>query len=479
LRLSQIIDAPRDVEIKGITADSRQVRDGYLFAALPGSKANGQSFIDDALMHGAAAILAGEGASLPKGSNAILITNNNPRKALSTVAAKYYGQQPRVIAAVTGTSGKTSTVTFTQQLWQLADITQSASLGTLGVRAPGLVRSGSLTTPDTVSLHAELADLAAVGITHLAMEASSHGLDQFRLDAVNVSAAGYTNLSRDHLDYHDSMESYFAAKARLFSDVLKPGGMAVLNADDDYFERLSAICNKAGHKVVAFGAKGADIRLVSATARPWGQDITIAAMGKTIDVTVPLVGRFQIMNALLAAGLVAANDSDLMMVLPLLAQLQGVPGRLQLVKGHPKNAAIYVDYAHKPAAVEAVLNTLRPHTEGKLVCLLGCGGDRDAGKRPIMGKIAADLADVVIVTDDNPRSEDPALIRAAVMQGAPDAKEIAGRREAIEWAVRQLQEGDVLVVAGKGHESGQIIGNVVEPFDDVEEVQKAISKLEA
>lgn len=474
MRLSNLVDAPHDAEITGITADSRQVRRGYLFAALPGTKADGASYIGDALMHGASVILAPKGTALPEGSNAILLESENTRFDLAQIATKFYPQQPDVIAAVTGTSGKTSTVSFTQQLWHLFGITQCASLGTLGVRGPGLVRSGSLTTPDTVSLHAALADMAAVGITHLAMEASSHGLDQYRLHGVRITAAGYTNLSRDHLDYHADMDTYFEAKAKLFTDVLKPNGIAVLNADDDYFERLEHICLRNNHKVIAYGKKGEDIRILEHDLRPHGQALKLFVQGQTFDVEIPLVGEFQIMNALCALGLVLAGDGEPETLAPLLSQLRGVPGRLQLVSGHPAGAAIYVDYAHKPAAVEAVLNTLRPHTTGRLFCLLGCGGNRDAGKRPIMGRIAAGLSDVVVITDDNPRFEDPKDIRAAIMEGAPDAMEIPGRREAIEWAVSQLEEGDVLVIAGKGHEQGQIIGDKVEPFDDVKEAERAI-----
>lgn len=480
MQLSLITDINSDLDITGITADSRQVREGYLFAALPGSTANGQQFIEDAIMHGARVVLAGEGAVLPAGSDVLLITDKNPRKALAIMAAKYYAQQPNHIAAVTGTSGKTSTVTFAQQLWELAGIQGSASLGTLGVRGPGLIRSGSLTTPDTVSLHAELADLSAAGVTHLAMEASSHGLDQFRLDGVEVSVAGYTNLSRDHLDYHTDMDSYFTAKSRLFSDILREGGTAVLNADDEYFPKLKAITEKAGRKILSFGEQGEDIRIVSVSTQPMGQDVRLEVFGSEYTVTIPLVGRFQLMNVLLALGIVLAGGEDADAIVPLLAQLQGVPGRLQLVPGHPQGAAIYVDYAHKPAAVEAVLNTLRPHTEGRLICLLGCGGNRDAGKRPIMGKIASEMADLAIITDDNPRHEDASAIRAAMMVGADEAKgakEIGGRGEAIAWAIQDLKKGDVLVIAGKGHEKGQIIGDTVEPFDDVEEAQKSINKI--
>ncbi len=474
--LSKLTDTPRDMEITGITADSRAVRPGYLFAALPGSKANGTSYIEDAIMHGAVAVIAPKGTKLPENNNVLLFEEENPRKELGRIASCFYMHQPDIIVAVTGTSGKTSTVSFAQQLWTLFGITQSASLGTLGVRAPGIAKYGSLTTPDTVALHAQLADLAAAGVTHLAMEASSHGLDQYRLDAVNITAAGYTNLSRDHLDYHQTMEKYLTAKARLFSEILKHSGRAVLNADDEFFGYMAKICKDSGHKIISYGEKGEDIRLLKRTLKPEGQHVSLSVFGEKIDVTIPLVGHFQVMNALCALGLVLAGDGDAGIITPLLSQLQGVPGRLQLVPGHP-NAAIYVDYAHKPGAVEAVLNTLRPHTKGRLICLLGCGGNRDAGKRPIMGRIASGLSDLVIVTDDNPRHEDPATIRAAVLEGAPDAEEIGDRREAIHWAISQLKKGDVLVIAGKGHEQGQIIGDVVEPFDDVQVAKQAIKHL--
>ncbi len=477
MQLSQLINAGYDAQVEGLTADSRQVRPGYLFAALPGSKADGGSYINDALMHGATIILAKTGTKLPADAKATLIESDNPRKELALLASEFYRLQPDVIVAVTGTSGKTSTVSFTQQLWNLFGISQAASLGTLGMRAPGMMKSGSLTTPDTVSLHATMADIAAAEITHLAMEASSHGLDQYRLDGVRVSAAGYTNLSRDHLDYHADMEEYFLAKARLFTEVLQRNGTAVINADDEYGDRLAVLSLKAGHKVLTYGQNGKDIRIIERSLVPSGQKLKLSVFGHDYYVVVPLVGEFQVMNALCALGLVLSGDGDAQSIVPLLSQLQGVPGRLQLVSGHPEGAAVYVDYAHKPAAVEAVLNTLRPHTKGRLVCLLGCGGDRDAGKRPIMGRIASGLSDLVIVTDDNPRSEDPAAIRAAVLEGAPDATEIGDRREAIEWAVGNLNKGDVLVIAGKGHEQGQIIGATVEPFDDVQVAQESIKKL--
>lgn len=479
MRLSQLIETDKDVDITGITSDSRQVKEGYLFAALPGTRADGAKFITDAVNHGARAVIAPESANLPDGANAVLLHTDNPRLALAHAAAKFYALQPDVIAAVTGTSGKTSTVSFVQQLWTLYGITQCASMGTLGVRAPGVTRSGSLTTPDTVSLHAALADLAAAKISHLAMEASSHGLDQYRLHGVRVSAAGYTNLTRDHLDYHPDMDHYFAAKTKLFTEVLQRNGIAVLNADDEYYQKLSHLCLKNGHKIISYGEEGDDIRLLERTLCPGGQQVKLYVMGHEIDVLIPLVGRFQVMNALCALGLVLAGDGDAETVAPLLSQLRGVPGRLELVPGHPTGAAVYVDYAHKPAAVEAVLNTLRPHTDGRLFCVIGCGGNRDAGKRPIMGRIASGLSDVVVITDDNPRHEKPADIRAAMIEGAPDAKEIGDRREAINWAISELREGDVLVIAGKGHEQGQIIGDTVQPFDDVAEAKQAIEDVKA
>ena len=478
MQITELIKTDKEVDITSVTSDSRQAKKGSLFAALPGNKAKGSDFIADAIMHGASAILYGEGEELPKNvdSNIVFIPSKNVRLDFAHVVSKFYKKQPENIVAVTGTSGKTSTVSFVQQLWNLSGIEKCASLGTLGLRAPGLKRYASLTTPGTQALHADLADLAASNITHLAMEASSHGLDQYRLDGVTVSAAAYTNLSRDHLDYHSDMEEYFEAKARLFSEVLEDGGVAVINADDEYAERLSEICKKAGHDVLSYGKNGQDIKLLSRTPKPHGQDIKFTIHGKEYEVTLPLVGDFQVMNALCALGLIIATGGEADKFVPLLGQLQGVSGRVQLVPGH-KQAAVYVDYAHKPAALEAVLNTLRPHTENKLYCVFGCGGNRDPGKRAMMGGIAQNLADVVVVTDDNPRYEDADKIRAEILTACPDAKEVGDRAEAIDWAVGQLGEGDVLVVAGKGHEHGQIVGDTVLIFDDTEEVEKAIEKV--
>lgn len=465
--------------VNGVTSDSRQVRKGYLFAALPGSKTSGLDYISDAIQHGASFVLTSKIPEIQSDlfSNIVFIVDSNPRKAFAQIAAKFYKSQPENIVAVTGTSGKTSTVSFVQQLWHLSGNKKCASLGTLGVSGPGLRRYGSLTTPDTQSLHAELADLAAVGVTHLAMEASSHGLDQYRLDGVKVKAAAYTNLSRDHLDYHSDMNSYFKAKSRLFSEVMMKDSVSVVNADDDYAEELVKISQQYGHKVISFGYNADNIKIHERTAKPGGQDVCFSIDGEDYNITLPLVGEFQVMNALCALGLVLSLDDNAKKYVPLLEDLRGVAGRLQYISGH-KKGAVYVDYAHKPAALEAVLNTLRPHTEGDLVCLFGCGGNRDPGKRSLMGKIANQLADKVIVTDDNPRYEDPALIRKQILETAPSAIEIADRAEAIQKAVNELNEGDVLVVAGKGHEHGQIIGETVHIFDDVDEVEKAIQSLQ-
>ena len=475
MRLSALSDTYRgdpDPDILGLTADSRQVKRGFLFAALPGVKTDGAQFIDAAVKNGAVAVLARKGTKVPAGI--ALLEVDNPHRTASLLAAKFYGRQPENVAAVTGTNGKTSTAHFTQQIWAAMGH-ESASLGTLGVRGAGLDKSGALTTPDPVSLHAALAELADAGVTHLAMEASSHGLDQFRLDGVKIYAAGFTNITRDHLDYHEGMDDYLAAKARLFADILPAGGVAVLNADVSEFEDLKKICVTRGVKIIGYGQKGREIKLLRRTAIPDGQELLIDVGGKEYDVTLPLVGSFMAMNALCAMGLVMAGGVSAEKIVPLMEKLQGAPGRLQLVGGHPAGAAVYVDYAHTPDALENILKALRPHTDGRLFCIVGCGGDRDPGKRPIMGRLADDLADVAIITDDNPRSEDPAKVRAAMMAVTKRAREIGGRREAIRTAVKELEKGDVLVIAGKGHEQGQIIGARVEPFDDVEEARAAIA----
>ena len=472
--------------LKGLTQDSRAVKQGYLFAAFSGTKSDGRDFIPTAIEHGATAILAAEGTQLPKGVKDVeLITDENPRKVFAKLAAEFYGRQPEHIVAITGTNGKTSTALFVQQLWDAAGY-KAASLGTLGVRTQGVVQSGSMTTPDPVALHAGLADLAAAGVTHLAIEASSHGLDQYRLDGVEIEAAGFTNLSHDHLDYHGDMDRYFAAKARLFSEVLESGSQqtsnkskcAHLNADSSQFDQLETICLDRGLKVMSYGYKGKDIKLVNVNPTARGQGLQLEVFGERSEITLPLVGEFQVMNALCALGLVLAHDLDNKnLYMEALEKLQGAPGRLQLVNGHPKGAAVYVDYAHTPDALKNVLKALRPHTQGRLVCVFGCGGDRDKAKRPVMGEVANTHADVVVVTDDNPRGENPADIRAQIMAAVPDAQEIDDRREAIHKTIQTLDEGEVLVIAGKGHEQGQVFATHTDPFDDVEEAAKAIQSL--
>jgi UDP-N-acetylmuramoyl-L-alanyl-D-glutamate--2,6-diaminopimelate ligase len=405
-----------------------------------------------------------------------LIADDDPRHALAVLAARFYGRQPKTICAVTGTNGKTSVADFTRQLWTALGH-KAASLGTLGIRAPGFSVKGALTTPDPVALHASLARLAAEGVERLAIEASSHGIEQSRLDGLTLTAAAFTNLTRDHLDYHGDMESYRAAKLRLFDALLPRGATAVLNADSPEYEVFSTLCHLRGHKVVSYGANGADFRLDEVTPRAHGQRISFAAQGKRYDSELTLVGSFQAHNALAALGLVVAAGEELAAAAAALPRIVGAPGRLQLVATHPSGAPVYVDYAHTPDALETVLRALRPHADRRLVVVFGCGGDRDRGKRPQMGRIACELADSVFITDDNPRSEDPAAIRAAIREACPHATEIGDRAEAIYRAASELTAGDVLVLAGKGHESGQIVGTTVRPFDDAEVARAAIAAI--
>ena len=411
-----------------------------------------------------------------------VVASDNPRRALAKLAARFYGRQPRCIAAVTGTNGKTSVAAFTRQIWARLGL-RAASLGTLGLIAPDRPPEPSLTTPDPVALHAQLAALAADGVDHLAMEASSHGLDQYRLDGVALTAAGFTNLTRDHLDYHKTMEAYFAAKVRLFQRVLPRQGCAVLNADSGAYPFLEAVCRRRDQRVISFGTGAADLALRDRRPSATGQHLTLSVFGATELLHLPLAGAFQALNALCALGLVIGSGAEPRSALAHLERLDGVRGRLELAATTPNGAPVYVDYAHTPDALETVLEALRPHADGRLIVVFGCGGDRDPGKRPLMGEIAARLGDHVIVTDDNPRSEDPATIRQAVLAGcaraAGDAEvaEIGERADAIAEAVAQLRRGDVLLVAGKGHEQGQIVGDVVRPFDDVTVVRAAVAAL--
>ena len=465
------------VEVLGLTADSRAVRPGYLFAALRGGETDGARFIPDALARGAVAVLAGAEAGIEQAAIGVpLIAADNPRRRLAELAACFHGAQPRIIAAVTGTSGKTSVAEFTRQIWRRGG-RRAATLGTLGVVGEGLERRLAHTTPDPVTLHETLAAIAAAGVDHLAIEASSHGLDQCRMDAVEVSAAAFTNLSQDHFDYHATAEAYLAAKLRLFEVVMAPGGTAVLNVDAPEFEPIAGVCRARGHRILTYGTGPSDLRPAAAASDNHGQRVVIEVEGRRHQVAFPLPGAFQALNALCAVGLALASGVALDQALAALPGLSGVRGRIELVARHASGAPVYVDYAHKPGALEAVLATLRPHASGRLVVVFGCGGDRDRAKRPIMGRVAMSRADRVIVTDDNPRSEDPAAIRHDILVGCGSAEEIGDRAAAIAAAVAGLAAGDVLVIAGKGHETGQIVGDAVIPFDDAEVARTTVAAL--
>jgi UDP-N-acetylmuramoyl-L-alanyl-D-glutamate--2,6-diaminopimelate ligase len=476
-RLSHLVkrDLAVDPDIAGVTADSRKVGPGFLFAALPGSKIDGAEFAAKAVAAGAVAVIAERDLDLPVPT----VASKDPRRAYALAAASFWGAQPETCVAVTGTNGKTSVAAFCRQMFAHAGRT-SASMGTLGVRisypdgTDEQVTPPGLTTPDAADVAELLSIIAGKGVTHFAMEASSHGVDQRRLDGVRLKAAGFLNLTQDHLDYHGTMEAYRAAKLRLFETLLPRGGTAVLNADSDAFPAFAAAAVCAGQTVISVGETGQGLKLLERTLLPDGQSLKIEAEGKTYDVRLPLAGGFQASNALVAAGLCRAAGLSLEEVFAGLETLEGAPGRLQRVGTGPRGGEAYVDYAHTPDGLETVLKALRPHVRGKLIVVFGAGGDRDRGKRPLMGGFAAELADVAIVTDDNPRSEVPAAIRAEVLAGAKGAKEIGDRREAIRAAAAMLDDGDILVVAGKGHEQGQIVGDVVHPFDDVTEVAAAL-----
>lgn len=473
VRLSELVRRPlgRDPVIEGVTADSRQVKPGWLFAALPGVAADGRAFIPAALAAGAAAVLAPEGCEI----DAPTVEAHDVRRAYALAAAAFWGAQPKVCVAVTGTNGKTSVAGFCRQIFA-AGGKRSASMGTLGVRTSDgeQITPPGLTTPDAADVARLLADLAGRGVTHLALEASSHGIDQRRMDGVLLSAAGFLNLTQDHLDYHGDMATYRAAKLRLFERLLPRGRTAVLNADSDAFPHFASAAVSAGQTILSVGAMGQGLTLAHREATPDGQRLRIVAHGRSFDLRLPLAGAFQASNALVAAGLCLAAGEDLDTVMGALEHLEGAPGRLQRVGAGRLGGEAYVDYAHTPDGLSTVLAALRPHAAGRLIVVFGAGGDRDRTKRPLMGRIAADLADIAIVTDDNPRSEDPAAIRAEVRAGSAELQEIGDRRAAIRAAAALLQTGDVLVVAGKGHEQGQTIAGVTHPFDDVAETAAAI-----
>ena len=467
------------IDITGLTADSRAVRDGYLFAALPGTQVDGRRFIADAVAKGARAVLAPKGTQLDAGLDAQLVEAEQVRSAFARMAAAFYGRQPAFVAAVTGTNGKTSVATFARQIWTAAG-QQAASVGTLCL-VPEIADSpGKLTTPDPEALHRCLAQLADQGVDRLAIEASSHGLDQARLDGLNVSAAAFTNLTQDHLDYHGTMAAYMSAKLRLFSHLLQKNGTAVINADSQYAAAVAETCRARRLAAWTYGeAADSDLRLVSRQPTLAGQHLDLSLFGESADVQLPLVGRFQAMNALAALGLVLASGLDRDAALAAIERLEGVPGRLQRVAETPSGGQVFVDYAHTPDALETVLQALRPHVGRRLICIFGCGGDRDRGKRPIMGEIAARLAEEAIVTDDNPRGEDPAAIRQEIIATAPDARQVDDRARAIATAIADMGEGDLLLIAGKGHETGQIVGDQTLPFDDAEVARAAIAQLKA
>jgi UDP-N-acetylmuramoyl-L-alanyl-D-glutamate--2,6-diaminopimelate ligase len=465
----------RDVTVTGLAVDSRAVKQGDLFFALAGAKTDGSRFIAQALASGAVAVA---GAHKPDDLSVPFVRTSNPRLALALAAAKFYPRQPAVIAAVTGTSGKTSVASFAREIWDRLGYA-SASIGTIGLVSPKRTVYGSLTTPDPISLHQQIDEITGEGVTHLALEASSHGLDQFRLDGVRVSAAGFTNLSRDHMDYHPDVAHYLSAKLRLFLNLVIDGGVAVIAADHEHSPQVIHAAQSRHLRLMKVGRKGdgagEGIRLVDATVEGFAQKLTLEHRGKSHQIKLPLVGEFQIENALVAAGLVIGTGGDVDATFAALEHLQGAKGRLEQVGTH-NGAPVFVDYAHKPDALAKALQALRPYAKRKLVVVFGAGGDRDAGKRPLMGEIASENADSVIVTDDNPRSENPASIRAAILAAAKGATEIGDRAEAIRVAVEGLQPGDALLIAGKGHETGQIVGTRTLPFSDHEAAAAALAK---
>ena len=473
-------EAAGTAEIQALTADSRTVEPGTLFAALPGTRANGTAFIEDAVQRGATAVLAPTGTERHgDAAQTTLVTANRPRQALSLMAARFHPGQPAFIGAVTGTNGKTSVAAFCRQIWAHVGC-RAASLGTMGLVPEIAPSPGALTTPDPVALHRCLSELAAQDVQHLAIEASSHGLDQERLDGLALKAAVFTNLTQDHLDYHPNMEAYFRAKARLFAELLPSDGTAILNADTPQTGALLEICRQRGLRTWLYGRDdSADLRLEGRHTDPGGQDIRLSLFDQEVRLRLPLVGRFQVMNALAALGVAAASSVPMREAVEALAHLEGAPGRMQKVAETATGAAIFVDYAHTPDALATVLEALRPHAKERLIVVFGAGGDRDRGKRPLMGRVAAERADRVIVTDDNPRGEDPAAIRRAILDAVPNGEEIGDRAAAIQNAIADLSAGDVALIAGKGHETGQIIGDTTLPFEDTTVAREAVTGQQA
>jgi len=459
------LDLPsgQSADVTGFAIDHRKVARGTVFGAFKGSRFNGEDFIADAVAAGAVAIVARPEASV---TGAVHIADAEPRRAFARLAAKFFAPFPETVVAVTGTNGKTSTVELTRQIWRMSGF-HAASIGTLGVTTADEQVSTGLTTPDIVTFLSNMAGLAREGVTHAAFEASSHGLSQYRTEGLPVRAAAFTNLSRDHLDYHGTMEAYLEAKLRLFTEVVDEDGAAVIWMDDEASARVAELALERGLKLITVGTRGETLKLVKREPTQLGQTLTIEAEGKTHTVKLPLIGAYQAANALTAAGLVLATGGAVSQTLDSLTRVQPVRGRLERAAISKTGAPVYVDYAHTPDGLRAAIEALRPHATGRLITLFGAGGDRDKGKRPEMGAVAVQLSDHVIVTDDNPRSEDAAAIRRDVLAGAPGATEIGGRREAIGAAIAEAKSGDIVLLAGKGHEQGQIIGDKVLPFDDV------------
>ncbi|WP_136684872.1 UDP-N-acetylmuramoyl-L-alanyl-D-glutamate--2,6-diaminopimelate ligase [Falsirhodobacter xinxiangensis] len=465
----------REAQVTGLAVDSRQVKDGYLFAALPGASVHGSEFIPYALRMGAGAILTDAAGAVHVPKEVPLVVSEDPRAALAGAAALWFGAQPRVMAAVTGTNGKTSVSTFLRQIWQLLGHA-AINIGTTGVEGAWTAPSPH-TTPEPITLHRLLAAAAEAGVTHAAMEASSHGLDQRRLDGVHLKAAGFTNFTQDHLDYHRTFDAYFDAKAGLFTRLLPEDGVAVVNTNDPRGADIARLTAGRGIATMGVGRAG-DLRIVGQRFDATGQDLRLEWKGVAHQVRLNLIGGFQAENVALAAGLAIGCGASARDVFDVLPDLSGVRGRMQLAATRRNGAAVYVDYAHTPDAIATALRALRPHVMGRIVIVFGAGGDRDTSKRPLMGAAAAANADVLYVTDDNPRSEDPASIRAAIMASCPDANEVGDRAEAILRGVDALQAGDALLIAGKGHESGQVIKGDVFPFDDVEQASVAVAALD-
>ncbi len=451
-------------EVTGFAIDHRKVAPGTIFGAFRGARFNGEDFIPAAIAAGAIAVVTRPGIAV---EGAVPVYADEPRRRFALLAGKFFAPFPATTVAVTGTNGKTSTVELTRQLWRMAGH-HAASIGTLGVTTAGETVKTGLTTPDVVTFLSNMAGLAREGVTHAAFEASSHGLDQYRTEGLPVRAAGFTNLSRDHLDYHGDMAAYLTAKLRLFSEVIDPDGTVVVWQDDEASDRVIDLAHARGLKLIGVGARGATIKLVERTPSRLGQTLTLNYEGRELKVSLPLIGAYQAANALMAAGLVIATGGDAEQTLANLSRVQGVRGRLERACISRAGAPVYVDYAHTPDALAAAISALKPHAVGRLILVFGAGGDRDAGKRSEMGLIAEAMADRVIVTDDNPRSEDPALIRAAILSKAPEATEIADRRTAIAAAIAEAGAEDIVLIAGKGHETGQSVGDLVLPFDDVE-----------